>query len=126
LARRGIALPAPAPREIKLHVWRVSSSSHSPAEVVKIERNIIAGEPDKCLITTAHVEKQNHTLQMRCRRLTRLTNEFSKKLDNFKAAVALNFAYYSFCKVHGAIRCTPAMAQCGVRDKRMGFTSRPH
>jgi hypothetical protein len=47
---------------------------------------------------------------MHCRRLTRLTNAFSKKLENFKAAVALNFVYYNFVKVHGTIRCTPAMA----------------
>jgi hypothetical protein len=61
-------------------------------------------------ICTSHVEKQNHTLRMHCRRLTRLTNAFSKKLENFKAAVALNFAYYNFVKIHGSIRCTPAMA----------------
>jgi hypothetical protein len=47
---------------------------------------------------------------MHCRRLTRLTNAFSKKLDKFKAAMAMHFAYYNFCKVHGAIRCTPVMA----------------
>jgi hypothetical protein len=47
---------------------------------------------------------------MHCRRLTRLTNAFSKKLENFEAAVALNFAYYNFCKTHGALRMTPAMA----------------
>jgi len=47
---------------------------------------------------------------MHCRRLTRLTNAFSKKLENFKAAVALNSAYYNFCKKHCALRCTPAMA----------------
>jgi hypothetical protein len=68
------------------------------------------GFPDKALITTSHVEKQNHTLRMHCRRLTRLTNAFSKKRENFEAAIALNFAYYNFCKVNGAIRCTPAMA----------------
>jgi hypothetical protein len=56
------------------------------------------------------VEKQNHTLRMHCRRLTRLTNAFSKKWENFCAAVALNFAYYNFCKVHRAVRMTPAMA----------------
>jgi len=66
---------------------------YCPAEVVNVERNIIIGEPDKCLITTAHVEKQNHTLRMHCRRLTRLSNAFSKKLDNFKAAMAMHFAY---------------------------------
>ena len=56
------------------------------------------------------VEKQNHTLRMHCRRLTRLTNAFSKKIENFEAAVALNFAYYNFVKTHSAIRMTPAMA----------------
>lgn len=65
---------------------------------------------DSDRISTSHVEKQNHTLWMHCRRLTRLTNAFSKKLENFEAAVALNFAYYDLCKIHGAIRCTPAMA----------------
>ena len=62
------------------------------------------------LISTSHVEKQNHTLRMHCRRLTRLTNAFSKKLENFKAAVALHYAYYNFVKSNIAIRCTPAMA----------------
>ncbi len=87
-----------------------AASRYSPAEVVKTERVVINGMPDIRRITTSHVEKQNHTLRMHCRRLTRLTNAFSKKLENFQAAVALNFAYYNFCKVHGAIRCTPAQA----------------
>jgi hypothetical protein len=67
------------------------------------------------LISTSHVEKQNHTLRMHCRRLTRLTNAFSKKLENFKAAVALHYAYYDFVKSNIAIRCTPAIA-AGVAD----------
>ena len=85
---------------------------YSPAEVVKTERTVISGMPDVSRITTSHVEKQNHvTLRMHCRRLTQvITNAFSKKLENFKAAVALNFAYYNLVKTHGAIRCTPAMA----------------
>ena len=66
--------------------------------------------PDVNRICTSHIEKQNHTLRMHCRRLTRLTNAFSKKLENFQAAVALNFAYYNFCKTHKALRMTPAMA----------------
>ena len=74
------------------------------AEVVKVEKTVVNGMPDVNRITTSHVEKQNHTLRMHCRRLTRLTNAFSKKLENFEAAVALNFAYYNFCKTHGAIR----------------------
>jgi IS1 family transposase len=83
---------------------------YSPAEVVKIEKTIVSGTPDVDLISTSHVEKQNHTLRMHCRRLTRLTNAFSKKFENFEAAVALNFAYYNFIKTHKAIRMTPAMA----------------
>jgi hypothetical protein len=74
------------------------------------ERTIVSGMPDFARISTSYVEKQNHTLRMHCRRLTRLTNAFSKKLENFEAAVALNFAYYNFCKTHGAIRMTPAQA----------------
>ena len=87
-----------------------AASRYSPAEVVKAERTVINGMPDVSRITTSHVEKQNHTLRMHCRRLTRLTNAFSKKFENFEAAVALNFAYYNFVKTHGAIRMTPAMA----------------
>jgi hypothetical protein len=71
--------------------------------------------PDVSRISTSHVEKQNHTLRMHCRRLTRLTNAFSKKFENFQAAVALNFAYYNFVKTHGAIRMTPAQA-AGVEN----------
>jgi hypothetical protein len=88
---------------------------YSPAEVIKVEKTIVSGKPDIALISTSHVEKQNHTLRMHCRRLTRLTNAFSKKIENFEAAVALNFAYYNFCKRHIAIRMTPAMA-AGVEN----------
>src|SRR5713101_211594 len=77
---------------------------------VKTERAVIAGRPDVRMISTSHVEKQNHTLRMHCRRRTRLTNAFSKKLENFEAAAALNFAYYNFVKTLGAIRMTPAQA----------------
>jgi IS1 family transposase len=89
---------------------RYPQGRYSTPEVVSVEKTVIVGSPRKGLISTSHVEKQNHTLRMHCRRLTRLTNAFSKKLDNFKAAVALNFAYYNFVKTHGSIRCTPAMA----------------
>ena len=87
-----------------------AASRYSPAEVVKAERTVVSGMPDVSRITTSHVEKQNHTLRMHCRRLTRLTNAFSKKFENFEAAVAMNFAYYNFVKTHKAIRMTPAMA----------------
>src|SRR6266704_2042125 len=83
---------------------------YSPPEVMNVKRIPVAGNPVVDLISTSHVEKQNHTLRMHCRRLARLTNAFSKKLENFCAAVALNFAYYKFCKTHGALRMTPAQA----------------
>lgn len=94
-----------------------TAGKYSPAEVVKTERQVIMGRPEVAMICTSHVEKQNHTLRMHCRRLTRLTNAFSKKLDNFKAAVALNFCYYNFCKMHRAVRCTPAM-EAGVESSQ--------
>jgi len=94
-----------------------AASRYSPAEVVKTEKHVIAGTPDVRKISTSHIEKQNHTLRMHCRRLTRLTNAFSKKLENFRAAVAMNFAYYNFCKIHGSLRTTPAQA-AGVESSQ--------
>ncbi len=93
-----------------VNVGKSAAVRYSPAEVVEVKKSAVAGKPDFALISTSHVEKQNHTLRMHCRRLTRLTNAFSKKLENFEAAVALNFAYYNFCKTHGAVRMTPAQA----------------
>ncbi len=87
-----------------------AAGRYSPADVVKTEKAVLCGMPDISKVSTSHVEKQNHTLRMHCRRLTRLTNAFSKKLENFEAAVALNFCYYNFVKTHGAIRMTPAQA----------------
>jgi hypothetical protein len=66
-------------------------------------------------ICTSHVERQNLTMRMQIRRLTRLTNAFSKKWENLKAAVALHFAYYNFCRVHSSLRVTPAM-EAGITD----------
>lgn len=83
---------------------------YSPPEVVKVERKVVQGNPDVDLISTSYVEKQNHTLRMHCRRLSRLTNAFSKKLENFKAAVGLHYGHYNFVKFHKTTRCTPAMA----------------
>ena len=81
-----------------------------------VKRTPVAENPVVDLISTSYVEKQNHTLRMHCRRLTRLTNAFSKKLENFKAAVALHQnGYYNFVKTNAAVRCTPAMA-AGVTD----------
>jgi hypothetical protein len=74
------------------------------------------GDPDPEHISTSFVERQNLTMRMQMRRLTRLTNAFSKKLSHLKAAVALHFACYNFCRVHSSLKgATPAM-QVGVTD----------
>lgn len=83
---------------------------YSPAEVIKAIPTPILGNPDPDRICTSHIERQNLTMRMMMRRLTRLTNAFSKKWDNLKAALALHFAYYNFCRIHKTLRCTPAMA----------------
>jgi transposase-like protein/IS1 family transposase len=82
---------------------------YSPAEVIKAIPTPIWGRPDPERISTSHVERQNLTMRMMMRRLTRLTNAFSKKWENLSAALALHFAYYNFCRIHKALRCTPAM-----------------
>jgi hypothetical protein len=71
--------------------------------------------PDYERICTSHIERQNLTMRMQIRRLTRLTNAFSKKWDNLRAAIALHFAYYNFCRVHSSLRVTPAM-EAGITD----------
>jgi IS1 family transposase len=82
---------------------------YSPAEVVKAIPTPRWGRPDPERISTSHVERQNLTMRMMMRRLTRLTNAFSKKWENLRAALALHFAYYNFCRIHKTLRCTPAM-----------------
>ena len=71
--------------------------------------------PDYERICTSHIERQNLTMRMQIRRLTRLTNAFSKKWENLRAAIALHFAYYNFCRVHSSLRVTPAM-EAGLTD----------
>jgi hypothetical protein len=83
---------------------------YSPAELVRIKRHVVSGNPIEADISTSYIERQNHTMRMHMRRLTRLTNAFSKKLENFKAAVGLHFAYYNFVRMHKTLRMTPAMA----------------
>jgi len=86
---------------------------YSPADVVSITTRAVIGAPSH--ISTSYVERQNLTLRMSQRRFTRLTNAFSKKLENHCAAVALYASSYNFCRVHEALRITPAM-QLGVTD----------
>jgi hypothetical protein len=77
---------------------------------VSITKNVITGDPFPPLISTSYVERLNLTTRHHMKRLARLTIAFSKKLENFEAAVALHFLYYNFVKTHKTLRCTPAMA----------------
>lgn len=83
---------------------------YSAPEFVSSEKRVICGNPEQDLISTSYVERLNATTRLHMRRLTRLTLAFSKKLDNFEAAVGLHFAYYNFVKRHNTLKCTPAMA----------------
>ena len=82
---------------------------YSPAHCVGCKRRSVIGNPDPKKISTSHVERQNLTMRMQIRRLTRLTNAFSKKWENLWAALCLHFAYYNFCRIHTSLRVTPAM-----------------
>jgi len=82
---------------------------YSPPQVVDITIKPIWGNPDPDKICTSYIERQNLTLRMCMRRLTRLTNCYSKKWENLKSAYAIQFAYYNFCRVHQTLRVTPCM-----------------
>jgi transposase-like protein/IS1 family transposase len=82
---------------------------YSPPDVTHTEKVPVMGNPDPAMICTSHVERQNLTIRMQMRRLTRLTNGFSKKWENLWAAYCLHFAYYNFCRIHKTRRVTPAM-----------------
>ena len=82
---------------------------YSPPRVIDAVAKPVFGDPDPARICTSHVERQNLTLRMCMRRLTRLTNAFSKKWANLQAAYAIQFAYCNLCRVHQTLRCTPAM-----------------
>ena len=88
---------------------------YSPSPILEVICKIWQGDPDPDHISTSFIERQNLTLRMQMRRLTRLTNGFSKKAANLRAAVAVHFAYYNYCRVHTTLRCTPAM-EAGLTD----------
>ena len=81
---------------------------YSPARIIRVETKPVLGNPEPTRISTSHVERQNLTMRMQMRRLTRLTNAFSKKLYNLQCAVDLHFFYYNFMRVHQTLRVTPA------------------
>jgi IS1 family transposase len=89
---------------------------YSPAECIGAEKKVIEGNPDPKHISTSFVERQNLTMRMQIRRFTRLTNAFSKKIENHALSVALHYMHYNFCRIHKSLRVTPAMA-AGVTDR---------
>lgn len=94
----------------------VGPGRYSPPHVVDAQLTAITGNPDPAHISTSFVERQNLTMRMSMRRFTRLTNAFSKKVENLNAAVALHFAHYNFVRLHRSLRVTPAMA-AGVSER---------
>ena len=88
----------------------MADNKYSPAECTGCKKNWVSGEPDEKHISTSFVERQNLTMRMHMRRFTRLTNAFSKKIENHCHAIALHFVYYNFVKQHKTLRVTPAMA----------------
>ena len=94
----------------------IGPGRYAPPRVTGVERTVIAGNPDQVHISTSIVERQNLTMRMSMRRFTRLTNAFSKKLENLQAAVALHFAHYNLVRLHRTLRVTPAMA-ANVTDR---------
>ncbi len=89
---------------------------YSPAECTGIRKTRVEGKPDPAHISTSYVERQNLTMRMCMRRFTRLTNAFSKKLENHHHAQALYFLFYNFVRIHKTLRCSPAMA-AGISRK---------
>ncbi len=99
----------------------VGPGRYSPPKVIRQERTAIAGTPDPEHISTSINERQNLTIRMSMRRFTRLTNGFSKKVENHRAAVALHFAHYNLVRLHKTLRTTPAMA-AGVSPRLWSLT----
>lgn len=95
---------------------RTAQVRYSPPVCVGAEERLINGTPESRHISTSFAERQNLTMRMSMRRFTRLTNAFSKKVDNLSFAVALHFMYYNFCRIHQSLRVTPAMAS-GVTSR---------
>jgi len=98
----------------------VGPGRYAPPHVTDVLSKVITGSPDPKNVSTSYIERQNLTMRMQMRRFTRLTNAFSKKLKNLKAALALHFAHYNFLRIHKTLRVTPAM-EAGITDHVWGW-----
>lgn len=96
------------------------TTRYSPAECCGTRKIKVKGNPDMKQVSTSFVERQNLTMRMSMRRMTRLTNAFSKKIENQAHAVALHFMHYNFCRIHQTLRVTPAM-EAGIADHAWGL-----
>jgi IS1 family transposase len=94
---------------------RSGPARYSPPEVIGTKQVPFSGTPDPKHVSTSYVERQNLTMRMGMRRFTRLTNGFSKKVQNLQHAIALHFMHYNFCRIHQTLRVTPAM-EMGLSD----------
>ena len=104
----------------RYEVEPAAAGRYSPPHVVAVDKRIESGNPDVSRISTSHVERQNLTMRMNIRRFTRLTNGFSKKVENLQAAVSLHFAHYNFVRKHITIKTVPVVA-AGVEGKPWGL-----